>query len=350
MLMTGSPLRRSGASRIFGVALALAVAAVGAAWFYFWSLAASQTEAVLTSWIAQEAQVGRQWSCPQRRIGGFPFSVEVSCPALGFEGAILDRSFSGSVGSFRAASGVFDPQRVEIRIEPPFTARTHEGDHFSLQWRHLQLQIEGGSEQAPRLTLDGAGLALTGSTAAGAPIEAAAETAQATLAPTPGAEAAQEVSITLKGVTAPPLSNAFALRAPLDATVSAVVVGAGLAGSGDLFDRVERWRVEGGRIDVKSARLVSGTAELKATGSLYIDEGRRPRGELDASLRGLDPVLRRFGVNPGLIAAGSLLTSLLKGPPAKEEAPQAIHLPLRVADGYVSIGPIRTSLRLPALY
>ncbi|ACK52425.1 conserved hypothetical protein [Methylocella silvestris BL2] len=350
MLMTKPQPRRSGASRLVGVALALGVAAGLAAWYYFWSLAASQTDAVLTSWITEEAQAGRQWSCPKRHIGGYPFAVEVICPALDFEGMILDRSFSGSVGGFRAASNVFQPRRIDIRIEPPFTARTHEGDHFALQWRSLQLEVEGGSEQAPRLTLDGAGLALTGATAAGAPIEAAAETAQATLAPTPGAQAAQDVSIMLKGASAPLLSNVLALQAPLDATVSAVVVGADFPGSGPLLDRVERWRANGGRIDVKSARLVSGAAELKATGSLYLDEGRRPRGELDASLRGLDPTLRRFGVNPGLIAAGSLLTNFLKGSPGKEEGPQAIHLPLRIADGYVSIGPIRTPLRLPALY
>ena len=55
-------------------------------------------------------------------------------------------------------------------------------------------------------------------------------------------------------------------------------------------------------------------------------------------------------VDPQILAASSLLTSFLRDSPAKGDGPDSIRLPLRLSEGRVSIGPIRTPLRLPPLY
>ncbi|WP_395666945.1 DUF2125 domain-containing protein [Methylocella sp.] len=330
-----------------GAVAALACAAWSAAWF----VAARTADQALSGWIAQEEASGRLWICPERRIDGFPTRIEIVCPSLGFSGPILDRDFEGSVGGFRAFASVFAPRAITTRIAAPFSARTAQGDRFTLDWKTLELNVEGATAKGfARLALTGEAMTLSGATHDGAPLDLAARDVRATLAPVAEAAGSYAFDVTVDGASTPQLAAALALKAPVDAHVTGTVVGTDWATPGRFFDRVERWRLAGGRVDVAGARLSSGDAVVEATGTLDLDEERRPRGTLNASLVGLEPTLRALGVNPSLIAAGSLLTSFLGGTPGQEDARKTIRLPLRLGDGALSIGPIRTPLRVPPLY
>jgi hypothetical protein len=66
-------------------------------------------------------------------------------------------------------------------------------------------------------------------------------------------------------------------------------------------------------------------------------------------------LLRRFGVSPSLVGAGSLLSSLLGGgrqvgTDVTSSGAPAIHLPVTLKAGLVSIGPVKTPLAVPSLY
>ncbi|MET0721361.1 MAG: DUF2125 domain-containing protein, partial [Tardiphaga sp.] len=58
----------------FAVLVVLAVA-----WSGFWYFAASRTEAIVSTWIEQEASAGRVYACASRTIGGYPFRIELRC-------------------------------------------------------------------------------------------------------------------------------------------------------------------------------------------------------------------------------------------------------------------------------
>jgi hypothetical protein len=331
------------------VCVALTAAVIG--WSLFWYAAARQTSAVITAWIEHEAEFGRKWTCPERRVGGYPLDIEVSCANLRFEGSILDKNFAGSLHGFHAASAVLRPDRVTAKLEPPFAGKTPSGDlDFTLQWAGLTLTLEGQPDALGRVMLTGEQLSLKGSIAGLKALDSTAQTVQASATPSPGLDTGIDFDIALNGATIASLSNMLGLTAPLDAHVAGALTKADFSGAGTFAERVEKWRLGGGRLDLKSLHVTSGAAKFDAHGVLDLDAGRRPQGKLDTAFEGMNPILTRLGVDPRLLAAGSLLTSFLGNSPGKASAAEATRLPLRIADGWVSIGPIRTPLRLPPLY
>jgi hypothetical protein len=333
------------------VIVALLAAAV-AGWSLIWSAAARKTGAVLDAWIENESQLGRDWTCSERRIGGYPLDIEVSCADLQFRGEIFAENFAGTLSGFRALASVLQPDRVRLRLEPPFAGTTPDGDiDLRIEWGSLNVAIEGRPNALTRLSIDGDQFTVTGSAGGLGALDARARSLQASIAPAPGGgEAALDFQIALNGAVIPSLANPLGLTAPLDAAVGGTIFRADLAGAGGLAARIERWRASGGRLALKTAQLTSGAAKLSANGVLDLDEAHRPRGKLDAAFEGLNPILRRLGVDPQILAASSLLTRFLRNAPDKADAPDATRLPLRLSDGFLSIGPVRTPVRLSPLY
>jgi hypothetical protein len=333
------------------VIVALLAAAV-AGWSLIWSAAVRKTGAVLDAWIENESQLGRNWTCSERRIGGYPLDIEVSCADLQFRGEIFAENFAGTLGGFRALASVLQPDRVKLWMEPPFAGTTPDGDiDLRIDWSALNVAIEGRPNALTRLSIDGDQLTVIGSAGGLGAIDARAQSMQASVAPAPaGGEAALDFQIALKGAVIPSLANSLDLEAPLDAAIGGAIFRADLAGAGSLAERIERWRAGGGRVELKTAQLTSGAAKLSASGVLDVDEAHRPRGKLDAAFEGLNPILRRLGVDPQILAASSLLTRFLRNSPDKGDGPETTRLPLRLSDGFLSIGPIRTPVRLSPLY
>ncbi len=354
------PLKRAGphpasSLRILALTLLVVLAAGFAGWSFFWHAAARQTDAVLTSWIAEEGALGRSWTCPDRRVAGYPFDIEVSCANLAFRGEILASRFAGSLRGFHAASSVLRPDRIIARIEPPFAGETRDGKmNFTLDWAKLDLTIDGGPEALTRLALDGEQVSLKGSIVGLWALNSQARSVQASVRPRPGDDQPLfDFKIAINGAAAPALSDRLGLTAPLDAVVGGTITKLDISDSGTLSERIERWRTAGGRVDVNELRLTSGDAKLEARGALDLDEERRPHGKLDTAFEGLDPLFGRLGVDPKLLAAGALLTSLLvdrSGNANEQGGANATRLTLRAANGWLAIGPIQTPLRLPPLY
>jgi hypothetical protein len=118
-----------------------------------------------------------------------------------------------------------------------------------------------------------------------------------------------------------------------------------------LEDLIEHWRATGGRIDLRLARLQSGTIKFETDGTLSLDDEHRPQGHLNAQLLGFEPILMRFGINPTLVGAGSFLNSLFgNSGQARGTGPTALRLPVVMDAGSLRIGPMRTSVHLPSLY
>src|SRR5579863_10243014 len=69
-------------------AVTLAVFAVLAATL-LWHFAAQKSEAIIDAWIAREKAVGRVWTCPQRTVEGYPFTIEIACAKPCFDGIIF---------------------------------------------------------------------------------------------------------------------------------------------------------------------------------------------------------------------------------------------------------------------
>jgi hypothetical protein len=338
--------------RLSAIVVVMLLGLAFAGWSLLWNAAAGKTSAVLDSWIGNEAQLGRAWSCPGRRIGGYPLDIEVACPDLQFHGALRATDFAGSLRGFRAGATVLQPDRVTVRADAPLTLKTSDGGiDVGLDWTSLAVKIEGRPGALARLAIDGAGFAAKGSAAGLGPIDARAQSLRASVAPAPDAsEATLDLHIALIGAAMPSVAGPLGIAAPLDAVIDGAITQADLSMAGDLAKRMEAWRGAGGSLALNTARVTSGPAHFNASGVLVLDEAHRPRGNLDAAFEGLDPFLRGLGVDPQIIAASSALTRFLRNSSGKPDSGEALRLPLRFSDGWVSIGPIRTPLRIPPLY
>jgi hypothetical protein len=338
--------------RSSAIVLVALLATAFAGWSLVWGAAARKTGAILDAWVENESQLGRAWACPGRRIGGYPLDIEVACPDLRFQGEILAKDFAGSLSGFRAGATVLHPDRVTIRMEAPFAGKTPDGAvDFRLEWSRLDITIEGRPGALARLTIDGDQLAATGLAGGLGALDARAQSLWASVSPPLDArEATHDFQIALNGLAIPSIAKPLGLDAPLDAVIDGAISRTGGSIGGNLAARMERWRAEDGLLELKTVQLTSGAAKLSASGVLNIDEAHRPRGKLDAAFEGLNPILRRLGVDPQLIAASSLLTRFLRDRPGKTDGGDAMRLPVRLSEGFVSIGPIRTPLPLPPLY
>jgi len=348
------PKQRSILSLPIILLAAFAVAAIGG-WSLFWYVASHKTETTLVAWMEREAQAGRNWICPERRITGYPLDIQVSCANPLFQGEILGRKFTGTLRGFRAGAPLLRPDTLIAELEPPFSAKANDGTFdVILQWGALGLELAGRPDQLSRASLAGEQVTLQGKIGDIDAVSAGAGNfhAYALLAPE-RRDNAYDFRLALNDASIPALDSNFGLRPPISIVLAGVLTQADFSVSGQLDDRIERWRAAGGRIDLKTARLNSGRSEFEASGGLDLDDEHRVRGNLDATITGLGAVLSRLGVDPGIIAASSFVTNFLgKRAPASVENAGAVRLPapITIANGWLSVGPIRTSIRLPPLY
>ena len=109
-----APARRS---RFWLFAPLLVVVAVG--WSIAWAVLRQRTADGLDAWLADEAAAGRQWTCADRSVGGYPFRLEVSCRTLTFRRGEATAEF----GSLLTVAQVDRPGHVALGAllgPPPF--------------------------------------------------------------------------------------------------------------------------------------------------------------------------------------------------------------------------------------
>ena len=147
-------------SLLLPIAVAMAVA-IG--WSVFWYVKSHAAAAALTEWTRHEARLGRAWSCPNQKTGGFPFSVEISCANLLFQGEILGKTTTGTLRGFRATSPFLRTGSVLAQLDPPFSAKTSDDTvDIMVQWGELFLDLEGQPGALDRVALAGDQIRLRG--------------------------------------------------------------------------------------------------------------------------------------------------------------------------------------------
>ncbi len=176
---TPQPRRRTSRFWLFApyVLLVTLIVVWSAAWFFVRERVDGEIEARLV----REANLGRNWDCADRNIGGYPFRIEISCASLIFtrgDGATF------SLGPTRAVAQVYQPRHVIVEAAGPLRG-TDGVAAFEGDWESLQASITElgrGTEQfaldlrAPEIMVRGAGPV---------PVEASAGRVELYLRPAP---------------------------------------------------------------------------------------------------------------------------------------------------------------------
>lgn len=350
--MTDATERPDGAgpgkpSRFWLFAPCVLLLGLAAAWCAAWFVVRSRTVAALDAWVAAERANGRDWSCPDRSVGGFPFRIAVECPSLSLTRSDLAIVFGRGV----AVAQVYQPRLIIAEASGPLRLNGGTVD-TEATWRLMQASIRttpGGFERVS-VVLDEPRIRVTG--LGGDDMSAMAKHLETHLRPGPtqGTSNSYQANLRLDGATSPELAALLGPE-PADVTVDAKVSPAAGNAAGSLVEAVERWREAGGRIELDDLRFAKGPTRLQGTGELALDELHRPTGRIEASGAGIEGLLGPLmGPRAGLI--GVLLAGAKPSKPLPSAAPELKPLPpLKLEGGRVFLGPLALpNVRLAPLY
>ena len=324
------------------------LALVAVAWSVAWVAIRDRTSEGLDAWLADERQAGRQWTCQDRTVGGYPFRIQVTCAALALQGGPV----TASLGRVTSLAQVYQPRHVITEIAGPL--RASDGQ-ISVEgtWQLLETSIRGSGNGFQRASLlaEGPRLRVTG--AGPNDLEFASQRFEAHLRPSPAGpqESAYDAAVTALAAKVPALDALLGGPEPADLQIDVTATQAQGFRGRPVFDELERWREAEGRLKVMLLSLAKGPRRVEARGELHLDDLHRPAGELVVSAAGLEGL---FGMLAGIRGGGTLSGgSLAQG--ARPPAPKAAELmplpPLRLDNGRVAVGPFTVpNVRLPALY
>lgn len=318
-------------------------------WSAFWFYASRQAASAVTSWLTQEANSGRFWTCPKQKIGGYPFSIVVSCSNLLFEADISGKTLTGTVEGFHATSPLLRHDNLLASIEPPFVAKTSDGQvDISMNWDEFYVQLGGPPGAYERIDLAGSKIKVEGRLANMDPVEANLTDFQSSLTVSPGRhDHAYDFMFSFTEGSIPALDHLLNAQQPFEMQFMGTISQAKTGNAETLAGVLEQWRLANGKVNISTARLASGNILFEAKGSLDLDDQHRAKGKLDAAFAGFENAFRQVNIDPGVIAAGQALSRLIgKG----MTVPGRLNVPVTLSGGFVSVGPLRTPLQIPPLY
>ncbi len=165
----------------------------------------------------------------------------------------------------------------------------NEKANFTLKWADLHVTLRGLIGGMKRIAIDVEQPDLSLSDGGGG----SAEHAELHVGPAIGRpvdDLADAVELLVSGASVPALDAATGDAVPLDSEIKGVITHV----LDDLPDfgpgTVDRWRQNGGQVEVSRAVLNKGDLKVEATGSVGLDEQHRPAGRLQAGLSGFGPL------------------------------------------------------------
>jgi hypothetical protein len=328
------------------ILLLLAAVAWSAAWFYIRNRASD----ALDTWLAAETRAGREWTCQDRRIGGYPFRVEIVCPALDLKQGAVNASF----GRVEAIAQVYQPRLVLVEAEGPLRASDGRAT-VQGTWNLLQASVHASQTGLQRLSLVVTDPKVTVAGLAPQEIATSGKRLELHLRPNPSRtqEKAYDAAASIREASLPALDALVGGTEPTNLDTDLTITEAEGFRGRPIAQELERWRRAGGKLDILMLSLAKGSRRLEAKGDLRFDEEHRPTGQLNVAAAGLDGLL---GNVTGNRTGGALLGALLgQGPRASSgqgNKPALSPLPpLRLDNGFLAMGPfVIPNFRIQPLY
>lgn len=320
---------------------------VAVAWSVAWFLIRSRAAETLDTWLAQEAQKGRQWTCTDRTIAGYPFRIEIVCDTLELKQGAVTASF----GRTEAIAQVYQPRLVIAEIEGPL--RVSDGKvTLQGQWDLMQASIHASPTGLQRLSIAANAPKLTVTGLLPQEIVTSGQALELHLRPNPSrvSEKAYDAAFSVKQANIPQLDQLIGGTELTDLNADVTITQVASFQGRPVAEELERWRKAGGTLDILMLSGAKGPRRVEAKGQLNLDEEHRPAGQLNVAAAGLDGLI---GNVTGHRAGGALLGALLgQNPRAQGKNPQLAQLPpLNLNNGFLAMGPfVIPHIRLQPLY
>ena len=327
--------------------------ALAAGWTALWFHASSVAQASITAWRAREAQSGRLYTCASENLAGYPFRIEVRCTAAGAQMRSADPPFVVTAKDLLVVAQVYRPNLLIAEVEAPLTLEAPNGGvSLIADWTLAQTSVRGLPPTPERISLAVDQFRLDQKSPAGSQTLLTAKHMELHVRLDPDSTPGRPVlDLAARFTDAASPAAGSLMPQPIDFEATAVLRGLKDLTPRSLAALLGQLQGAGGRLEIEHARLQRGDMIAVGAGSL----GLSPQGRLDGTLR---MTVAGFDLNvlkplfPGVTVSGSLAgmgTSLLGflGQPAELEGRRAVTMPLRFADGAVSLGPLALGRTAP---
>jgi hypothetical protein len=323
---------------------------VAVAWTVAWFVIRDRTTRGIDTWLAAEAAGGRQWTCHDRNVGGYPFRILVTCGRLTAKRGPTE----ADVGTLAAVAQVYSPRHIIVEVGGPLRA-TDGRTTLEGRWKLLDMSIRTSREGLQRASLVMRDGSFTSAGPDGPPVTTSSALFEAHLRPNP-ARAVTEgaVDLIMRSVDAvvPGLDQLIGGQEPATIEAQVTVTQAAGVGSRPPIQEVETWRAAGGRIDLVLLALNKGARRIEAKGEFTLDDQRRPTGRIESATANVEGLLGRVvnGAGGLMSLLGPRLQAQAKGGAPTDPALKPLP-PIRLADGRVYLGPLPTpGIVVPPLY
>ncbi|WP_332683224.1 DUF2125 domain-containing protein [Bosea sp. (in: a-proteobacteria)] len=340
-------------SRFWLYAPFVLLALLAAGWSGLWVVARGKVEQHLEAGIAREANAGRNWTCRDRSVGGYPFRIEVRCAGVTLVSSRWGDEVRLEAGPTVAVAQASTPGHLILQVAGPLTATLPAGRNADLAWSRFEASLRLTTTGFERLSVvlnDPVATLRTPDQADGSLRSESMRSAlfEAHLRPNQQGFASQQafdVALSTKGTVMALLDGLLGDAAPGDLDVQATVSQALAFRRGFNHDALESWRAAGGGVEITKLGLTKGTARLDASGRIGLDDAHRPAGQLDAAVAGIERIAG-IRVGGGLTAG---LGALLGGRSGAQKSNAAAGLtplpPVVLREGRVYLGPLRLPLQ-----
>ena len=398
MIEAETPQRRHSRGPLYAIVTVVALLVVG--WTVFWFVAASRIETELDGWRAREAKAGREYDCGQRKIGGFPFRLEVYCEGVGIalSKQTAEQSASNTLVTARLAgihvvTQVYNPTLIIAEFTGPVTfTDLGQQPSISANWTLGQSSVVGLpiAPQRASLAFDKPSIDLLNGAVPSPLLRADHLELHGRLAE----GSAQEnpvIETVLRLVAAKVFGVHPVLQEAFNADIRAKLSGLKNLAPKPWPERFREIQAAGGHIDITQSRFEQGDVLALAAGSLGINASGRLEGQLAMTIAGIEKIIPALGLDrlldqgisqgaidkmaPGVKAsdvnnvigaldrvvpglgnfarknanAGLAAGIAALGQETTLEGRKAIALPLKFVDGAMFLGPLQVA-QLPPLF
>jgi hypothetical protein len=324
---------------------------LGLGWCAVWWGAVLTARTQVDAWIGQELALGRHWMCQRRDIVGFPLQIALTCKQPYFVGTLNGRELHGGLSVVHALAALYRPTHLLIDAGSPLKLSAAQGSDLTLGWNKMQASVVGTPSRLERLTVSADRVEAKVLAPIFAETTANASSVDLSVV-SQASETLQDYQIALHvdAAVIPVLDAAAQSNSPVSAVLTGLLTQAEWGTTGTSAERLEQWRKAGGRFNIASLVIDKGPLHISARGQIYLDDQHRLSGQIEAEVKGIEPLLTHFGVPftaVQLDKLGGLISRVLGAQNTLSKEPQKPPLKLTLTGGRLMLGPIPTLILEP---
>ena len=320
----------------------VAVAVLGGGGYVgYWFLAAGAAESAIEDWVASHQSDGFQATTDGLVVSGFPGNILIHIDGISLAAPDHALDWQWSAEAIDASIDPKNPRRIVLRIRGKQTLAYGTGDGriaTEIFGQRMTLQMDLKNERGlAGVSLDAGGVTLTNARGDD-PITAGRFQFRANFGPGDGlVPDGSQMSVRFDNLVLPAHT-----RGPLGNTLSLVQANLEMLGTlatGDLVGALADWRDAQGAVRILQSQLRWGSLDFSGRGGFTLDDQFRPRGSVDALIRGYVTTIDAFH------AAGRLDDDERRSVDAmlrflgQVGAIGSVGLPVRAGEGLIFVGP-----------